>query len=676
MLETGGFFAYFLTNRVFSNTFLIYHISRVLIITYAADFHMASRDKKTSSAHSPVPKPSGETPRCALSEEGRIVYANDAFFALTKLENSRADRVSAFDVLSFADEHLAALKSLKDLPEGVHDILLKNGNRLSSFHFDWVQGPDQTRYMIASLLRDHETALTPESLETIIQNIARAPHSQKKPAASAMITDLHDLLAFSALSHDLMIITDPKGHIVKASPSFYQTLGYAPKDLRGCMLSNLSHEEDRESISAALKTGGELESRLITQNGSLRWVAWDLQISEASVYLSGRDVTDIKKQHSDLLRQKKQLCEAESIGHMGHWRWVVGQEDIAWSDELYQIFGQTTKGFSPAIQSMSEMVHEEDVERLIQMFQRAVIEKKNYDMEFRITRPNGETRYILCEGRCEKDSDGDVSALYGIMQDMTQRILYEQELRNAKDASEHAYAAKSRFLANMSHELRTPLNAIIGFSEMMSGQVYGPLGHEKYNEYAKHIHESGALLLDIIGDILDMSKIEAGKYELSPEEINLEDVVTRAVTMLASRAEQSGVTLQTQHKEIDGLSLFADRRALVQILLNLLSNAIKFTSSGGRVSLECEKKQRHCVLKVIDTGVGIPPNKLAAVLRPFEQVSSTYTRNHEGSGLGLSITRELVELHGGSVSIASKVGAGTTVTLRLPYRVKNRDKKS
>src|SRR5690606_20182156 len=158
-------------------------------------------------------------------------------------------------------------------------------------------------------------------------------------------------------------------------------------------------------------------------------------------------------------------------------------EDIVFSDEIYNIFGVDKKTFVPTLDNVNAMLHRRDVGRLMQAFQRAIIEQNNYDMDFRIIRPDDEIRYIRCEGKCELDEDGDVIALFGIMQDMTERTLYERQLKEAKDSAERAYAAKTQFLANMSHELRTPLNAIIGFSEMMQRQLLGPIGTEKYIDY-------------------------------------------------------------------------------------------------------------------------------------------------------------------------------------------------
>lgn len=375
----------------------------------------------------------------------------------------------------------------------------------------------------------------------------------------------------------------------------------------------------------------------------------------------------LEAKEKELIRRETQLEEAESIGRMGHWYWKLGQDNFEWSSEIFRIFGLEEDKTEPTLFSLNDMVHKSDVGRVNQVLQRAMIEEKDYEMEFRINRPDGEVRYIKCEGRCAKDDEGDVTALYGIMQDMTERVLYEQELREARDRAERAYAAKSQFLANMSHELRTPLNAIIGFSEMMQRQLLGPIGTEKYLEYVDGIRGSGEHLLDLISDILDMSKIEAGKYDLDFQEINVNDTIETAVGMMQGRAQEEGIQVKIQKEPSPDLSIVADRRGFIQILLNLLSNAVKFSEEKDSVFVECYERDDYLALKVIDHGIGIPAHKLAQITKPFEQVSGSYTREHEGSGLGLAITKELAEMHGGLLAIESTVGEGTTVTVRLPY---------
>jgi two-component system cell cycle sensor histidine kinase PleC len=267
-----------------------------------------------------------------------------------------------------------------------------------------------------------------------------------------------------------------------------------------------------------------------------------------------------------------------------------------------------------------------------------------------------------------------VVALFGIMQDITERTIYESRLREALAATERAYAAKSQFLANMSHELRTPLNAIIGFSEMMQRQLLGPIGTEKYLDYLTGIRESGEHLLDLISDILDMSKIEAGKYELDPEDLNIAKVIRLAVHMMEGRAQDARIRIVIDIDD-ENRHIVCDRRAFMQILLNVLSNAVKFTRPGGEVRIECRAREDGALIRIQDNGIGIPASKLANITNPFEQAASHFTRDHEGTGLGLSITKELVELHGGVLHIDSTVGVGTAVTIRLPLDARRKSRK-
>ncbi len=239
---------------------------------------------------------------------------------------------------------------------------------------------------------------------------------------------------------------------------------------------------------------------------------------------------------------------------------------------------------------------------------------------------------------------------------------YAEEKTRAEDANQ----AKSKFLANMSHELRTPLNAIIGFSEIMESGMFGPLGAEKYGEYCSDIRASGQYLLDVINDVLDMSKIEAGRIRLDFEELGLDTILADALRVVSARAQDKRLVITSRVGE--GLHLHADRRALKQIMLNLLSNAVKFTPDGGRVTVRGRQGEGCAVISIMDTGIGIAKDALAKLGRPFEQVENQHTRSHQGSGLGLAIAKSLIELHGGTMRIRSTPGRGTMVMVRLPVR--------
>jgi two-component system, cell cycle sensor histidine kinase PleC len=234
-----------------------------------------------------------------------------------------------------------------------------------------------------------------------------------------------------------------------------------------------------------------------------------------------------------------------------------------------------------------------------------------------------------------------------------------------KVKAEHAAFTKSAFLANMSHELRTPLNAIIGFSEIMMNELAGPLGHPSYKEYSRDILTSGQHLLDMINDILDMAKIEAGKMTITPQAIDPVDPVDAALRMIRRKAEEKEIELVLDAApnlpDID-----ADHRAIRQMVLNLVSNAIKFTDPGGTITVRVEQRGPEIYFAVTDTGIGIPAEDISRLAQPFEQVSKTKDRNTDGTGLGLALTKSFAEMHGGRLNIASIYGEGTTVAFSLP----------
>lgn len=241
-----------------------------------------------------------------------------------------------------------------------------------------------------------------------------------------------------------------------------------------------------------------------------------------------------------------------------------------------------------------------------------------------------------------------------------------REAEAARGAAEAANWAKSRFLASMSHELRTPLNAILGFSSIIRDKMFGNQGTDKYAEYAGDINRSGQHLLEIIDDILDIAKIEAGQFKMNFELVSLARLIRDSLRLVAVRAQEKAIDLSFDPSG-DDVDVLVDRKGIKRVLLNLLSNAIKFTPHGGTIVIRTARLRNKTVrLSVADTGIGIPANKLQKVLEPFEQVDNEYTRSESGTGLGLSLVKSLVELHGGALSIASKEGEGTTVTVVLP----------
>ena len=239
---------------------------------------------------------------------------------------------------------------------------------------------------------------------------------------------------------------------------------------------------------------------------------------------------------------------------------------------------------------------------------------------------------------------------------------YEQEKIRAEEANQ----SKSEFLANMSHELRTPLNAINGFSDIMQKEMFGPLGDPRYKEYVNDILFSGQHLLSLINDILDMSKIEAGKMTLNTEALQMSDMISQVIRIVRGRADENRLKLIYDEQAVPEIE--ADPRAVKQILLNLTTNAIKFTPEGGVVTISVEPKSAGLIMRVTDTGIGISEEDIIRLAQPFEQIDSQHSRKHEGTGLGLALSKSLVELHGGNFKIQSVVGEGTTVIFTLPNK--------
>ncbi|MPZ56939.1 MAG: PAS domain S-box protein [Rhizobiales bacterium] len=341
------------------------------------------------------------------------------------------------------------------------------------------------------------------------------------------------------------------------------------------------------------------------------------------------------------------------------------------------LFGVTVRSLLG--HGLFERVHVADRPAYLKALSDAAASGDAQSAEFRVKRDLAADRLhvadpfiIWIEMRCRpldhavRSRNGqETQEVVAVMRDVTGRKSQEQALEDARAESERANAAKDRFLANMSHELRTPLNVIIGFSEMLTKEGPMMLNAQRRQSYAQLINESGHHLLSVVNGILDMSKIDNGNFEIMPEPFAADRVVATCCDLMTLKAAETGIELALRIAP-DVPEIVADKRAFNQILLNLLSNAIKFTDRGGRVTVSALRDDAMIAVAVADTGVGIGTDDLPRLGDPFFQAGASYDRRHDGTGLGLSIVKGLVDLHSGTLEIRSRLGAGTTVTVRLP----------
>jgi two-component system cell cycle sensor histidine kinase PleC len=486
------------------------------------------------------------------------------------------------------------------------------------------------------------------------------------------------------------------------SRSMYEMLGLAPSSqpLAFADAARLMHPDDG-NLYALARSVGRGSSRHIDQifrmrhaQGHYVWMRARAQIISSStgdLHVIGiaMDVTEQHRLAQRYAEADQRLADAIECTSEAFVLWDKNDKLVAWNGHFQKVYGLPDDVLVPGKERslvlasarkpiIQRRIADADDGTNSRTSEVQLADEHWLQINERRTRDGGlvsvGTDITLLKRHQERLRDQE-RRLMNTISDLSasQRILERQktELSDAnekylaeKQRAEAANKAKSEFLANMSHELRTPLNAILGFSEILLAGMFGPVGSPKYEEYAKDIHESGKHLLNVINDILDMSKIEAGQMKIRCETIDLCPLIEESMRLTAIPAEEKNITVEQRVEP--GLSVVADRRAIKQILLNILSNAVKFTDDGGRIALRARQVEGAVIVSIVDTGIGIPKSALGKIGNPFEQVQSQYAKSKGGSGLGLAISRSLVALHGGSLKIRSREGQGTVVSLRIP----------
>ena len=395
------------------------------------------------------------------------------------------------------------------------------------------------------------------------------------------------------------------------------------------------------------------------------------------MHVSWRDITATKQAQLALEKSQKRLYMALELARMGVWDFEFSTQKLYWSEEIYKLFH--LPDLEPNMQLFSSLVHPEDLAHVMQAMEQAVAEKRNFSADYRLLLPSGEMFWLADRGQLQFDQEGNPVKVIGTVQEVTEQkaaavelekhrhhlaelvLARTAELAAAKEAAETANQAKGQFLANMSHEIRTPLNAVLGLAQVGQRET----GDLKTANVFGHILNSGKLLLSIINDILDLSKIEANRLEIEHVRFSPADVIDQVVNINIERAQAKNLQFMVEEAPNLPDGCVGDALRLSQVLVNLLSNAIKFTDQG-QITLMADVDGDYLRFRVIDSGIGLSADEIQRLFQPFSQADSSTTRRFGGTGLGLTISKRLVELMGGSLSLDSQPGVGSEFSVLIP----------
>lgn len=471
---------------------------------------------------------------------------------------------------------------------------------------------------------------------------------------------------------DGIVVADRSGRFVDVNPAACRLFGFEREALTQLSIADMLPADSGPAVAAAthlaqVNASGSYrgELRLRRADGAVRRVEVSAVRLEGDYYLGVfRDVTQ-QRQEAEALRASNARIAAllRAIPDLALLMDSNGVYiDLATppSDQRLMRAAKRLLGRRPA-----DVLPVEVARRMMNAALSVQRSQQVETVEFPLELADG-ARWFEARFAAMTDMPGDENYVLQITRDVTEKVEAAARLADAKEQAEAANRTKSAFLATMSHELRTPLNAVIGFSEIMLSEMFGPVGNNRYRGYVQSIHESGGHLLSLINDVLDISKLEAGKYALEESWVNVADAVAHCCALTDSSAQAAELRFDRRVAG-DLPEMYCDERALRQVLLNLLSNAVKFTPPGGRVALTAERDaEGRLRIAIADTGIGIPADALPRIAQPFQQADNSIARRFGGTGLGLAISRNLMELHGGRLEIESAEARGTVVAAVFP----------
>lgn len=502
--------------------------------------------------------------------------------------------------------------------------------------------------------------------------------TERKRIGAALEKSEHDYLSIIDSVTDVIFETDPDARIVFLNDRWRVVTGFEPAASKGSdfftFLHSDDHERFREDFDAMLQGSAQSVhnfTRVSTSDGRYRAVELSLSVmdggdnSDVRVVGTLTDVEERRRAERALVETEKKYRAIVENAASGIFQVTPDGKYLSVNPALVSILGyEDTEELMQNVQNANAQVYVSQRER--QAFLKE-LEMHGYmhSYETRVKTKSGDILWINENARAVRDEQMNTLYYEGSISDITARKETDIALREAKVHSDMANRAKSEFLSNMSHELRTPLNSIIGFSEIIKNEAFGKVQPEAYLEYAADIHESGTKLMRVINEILDISKIEAGERQLNESMVDLNALVMGCIDLISTKIQANDVNVTTELNDIP--KVIVEQRAIKQVVMNLLSNAVKYTPSGGRITITSDlDHQRRIILSITDTGIGLDEQEIEKALSPFGQLHNDLNRENSGTGLGLTLSKSLTELHGGELELFSQKGIGTTVTVIFP----------
>ena len=497
------------------------------------------------------------------------------------------------------------------------------------------------------------------------------------------------------ITTEIMCISYLDGTYKYVNPAYYTVFGYSEDEVRNLNGFSIVHPDDLEDINkkivnAIKKNRGcalNLEYRYRCKDGKYKLISWNVRalLNENLVYSVGHDITEKKIIENDLIKNQAELKEAQQIANMGSWKWDLNSQEQIWSDEMYHIFGIDKNGITGRFGDViASVIHPEDLHVFIEANSITDIIAKKTPFEYRIIGPNKSIRYIRSKtGDVIFDNFKRPVYMAGVVFDITESVVKDKEINQLREATlqsekekneslEKVIEMKDEFLSLMSHEFKTPINVINAAVQAMNS-ICGNELSDKAKEYITIIKQNIFRQIRLVNNILDITRINSGHINIHKENIDIV-FLTKAITQsVYTYATQKGINLSFV-SSIDSIVIGIDEEKYERIILNVLSNAIKFTPTGKSVIVNLQLIKGSICIEVKDRGIGIPKDKLDIIFDKFGQVDSSLSRQAEGTGIGLSLAKRFVEALGGSITVKSAKGRGSTFTITLPSEKTNEDK--